>query len=96
MTRKNAGATSRQVSTLAPRVRRKKSPPAKKEVTLDTQLEKRLHAAVCHYGNNYELGKLAGVPADVLSRFTRKERNLRLDTAGRLAKVLGLTLTDEA
>jgi hypothetical protein len=69
---------------------------AKKEVTLDTQLEKRLHAAVCHYGNNYELGKLAGVPADVLSRFTRKERNLRLDTAGRLAKVLGLTLTDEA
>jgi hypothetical protein len=96
MTRKNAGATSGQVSLPAPRVRRKKSLPAKKAVTLDTQLEKRLHAAVCHYGNNYELGKLAGVPADVLSRFARKERNIRLDTAGRLAKVLGLTLTDEA
>lgn len=96
MTRKSVRATSGQVSASAPRVRAKKSRVAKKEVTLDTQLEKRLHAAVCHYGNNYELGKLAGVPADVLSRFTRKERNLRLDTAGRLAKVLGLTLTDEA
>jgi len=95
MTRSTTRSTSGQVSPPAPRVRRTKSRPAKKEVTLDTQLEKRLHAAVCHYGNNYELGKLAGVPADVLSRFTRKERNLRLDTAGRLAKVLGLTLTDE-
>jgi hypothetical protein len=96
MARSSPRSTSGQVSPPAPRVRRTKSRPAKKEVTLDTQLEKRLHAAVCHYGNNYELGKLAGVPADVLSRFTRKERNLRLDTAGRLAKVLGLTLTDEA
>jgi hypothetical protein len=96
MTRKNARSTSGQVSASAPRVRRTKSRSATKEVTLDTQLEKRLHAAVCHYGNNYELGKLAGVLADVLSRFTRKERNLRLDTAGRLAKVLGLTLTEEA
>lgn len=96
MTRKAPRITSGQVSSSAPRVRRKKSQPSKKEVTLDTQLEKRLHAAVCHYGNNYELGKLSGVPADVLSRFTRKERNLRLDTAGRLARVLGLALTDEA
>lgn len=95
MTRKNARSTSGQVSQPAPRVRRKKSQPAKKEVTLDTQLEKRLHAAVCHYGNHYELGKVAGVPADVLSRFARKERNLRLDTAGRLAHAMGLTLTDE-
>lgn len=96
MTRSSPRSDSGQVSSPAPRVRRKKSRPAHKEVTLDTQLEKRLHAAVCHYGNNYELGKMAGVPADVLSRFSRKERNLRLDTAGRLAKVLGLTLTDEA
>jgi hypothetical protein len=96
MTRKNARSTSGQVPTSAPRLRAKKSRSAKKEVTLDTQLEKRLHAAVCHYGNNYELGKTAGVPADVLSRFARKERNLRLDTAGRLARVLGLALTEEA
>lgn len=96
MARSSTRSTSGQVSASAPRVRRKKSQPAKKEVTLDTQLEKRLHAAVCHYANNYELGRMAGVPADVLSRFARKERNLRLDTAGRLARVLGLTLTDEA
>lgn len=96
MTRSTTRSTSGQVSAPAPRVRRKKSLPAKKEVTLDTQLEKRLHAAVCHYANHYELGKLAGVSADVLSRFARKERNLRLDTAGRLARVLELTLTDEA
>ena len=95
MARTSTRSTSGQVSAPPPRVRRKKSQPAKKEVTLDTQLEKRLHAAVCHYGNNYELGKLAGVPADVLSRFTRKERNLRLDTAGRLAKILRLALTEE-
>lgn len=92
MTRKNARSTSGQVSASAPRVRRKKP----QLVKLDTQLEKRLHAAVCHYGNNYELGKVAGVPADVLSRFARRERNLRLDTAGRLAHAMGLTLTDEA
>jgi plasmid maintenance system antidote protein VapI len=61
-----------------------------------TQLEFALHFAVVNYGNNYALGKLAGVSADVLSRFSRKERNIRLDTAGRLAKVLGLTLTGEA
>lgn len=96
MTRRTTRSPSGQVSPSAPRVRRKKSQPAKKEVTLDTQLEKRLHAAVCHYGNNYELGKMAGVPADVLSRFARRERNLRLDTAGRLAHVLGLALTDDA
>jgi hypothetical protein len=94
MPRTNANAGSGHVSTPAPRVRRKKTQP-KKTVTLDTQIEKRLHAAVCHYGNNYELGRMAGVPADVLSRFARKERNLRLDTAGRLAKVLGLALTEE-
>lgn len=96
MPRKTAKPGSRQVSQPAPRVRAKKSRSKKKEVTLETQLERQLHEAVVRYGNHYELGKTAGVPADVLSRFARKERNLRLDTAGRLAVVLGLTLTDEA
>ena len=107
MATKQARSTSRQVSASAPRVRRKKSSGRwtggarpleldKELAGLHTQLEKRLHAAVCEYGNNYELGKMAGVPADVLSRFTRKLRNLRLDTAGRLAKALGLTLTEES
>jgi transcriptional regulator with XRE-family HTH domain len=61
---------------------------------MHTQLEKRLHAAVCNYGNNYELASMAGVTADMLSRFARRERNLRLDSAGKLAKVLGLNLTE--
>ncbi len=80
---------SGHVSASAGRVRGHKS------LQLNTQLEKRLHAAVCHYGNNYELARAAGVTADMLSRFSRKERNLRLDSAGKLAKVLGLSLTDE-
>ena len=93
MTRSSTRITSGQVSKPAPRVRAKKSTPAKKKVSLETQLEKQLHFAVCDYGNNYELGKRAGVPADVISRFVRKERNLRLDTAGRLAKILRMALT---
>ena len=93
MTAKSAQSTSRQVSPSAPRVRRKKSALPK---VPKTQLEATLHAAVVKYGNGYELGKLAGVSADMLSRFARRERSLTLDTAGRLAKALGLTLTEEA
>lgn len=95
MARSSPRSTSGQVSKPAPRVRAKKSQPAKKKKTiaLETQLEKLLHEAVVRYGNHYELGAHAGVSADVLSRFARKERNLRLDTAGRLAQVLGLWLT---
>lgn len=101
MTRKPPRSTSGQVSAPAPRVRRTKATAAKKRkkaIALDTQLEKLLHEAVVRYGNHYELGAHAGVSADVLSRFARKERNLRLDTAGRVAHALGLglTLTDEA
>lgn len=80
---------SSHVSTSGGRVRGHKSLP------LNTQLEKRLHAAVCRYGNNYELAAAAGLSADMLSRFARRERNLRLDSAGKLAQALGLTLTDE-
>jgi len=79
---------SRRVSTSAPRGQERKLP-------FSTQLEKRLHAAVCAYGNNWELASIAGVTPDMLSRFARKERSLRLDSAGKLAKALGLTLTEE-
>lgn len=74
----------------------RKTATTKPTLPLHTQLEKRLHAAVCSYGNNYELASMAGVTADMLSRFARRERNLRLDTAGKLAKVLGLNLTEQA
>lgn len=73
---------------------RKTAPNTKASLPMHTQLEKRLHAAVCNYGNNYELASMAGVTADMLSRFARRERNLRLDSAGKLAKVLGLNLTE--
>lgn len=95
MSRKPSRPASSQLSASAPRVRKKKSKPRSDGVQLNTQLEKRLHAAVCSYGNNYELGKAAGVSADVLSRFTRRERNLRLDSAGKLAQALGLLLTEQ-
>lgn len=94
MPRKPSRPASRQVSPSAPRVRKKNPRTNGDGVQLNTQLEKRLHAAVCNYGNNYELGKAAGVSADVLSRFTRRERNLRLDSAGKLAQALGLTLKE--
>lgn len=96
MARKSAQSSSGQVSQPAPRVRRAKPKPSKakkKVIQFDTQLEQLLHEAVVRYGNHYELGAQAGVSADVLSRFARKERNLRLDTAGRLAHALGLWLT---
>lgn len=89
MTPAKSRSGSSHVSSSGGRVRGHKALP------LNTQLEKRLHAAVCHYGNNYELASVAGVTADMLSRFVRRERNLRLDSAGKLAKALGLTLTDE-
>jgi hypothetical protein len=85
MPRPKPRKTSGTVSTSAGRVR---------AAEYATQLEKRLHAAVCQYGNNYELAHMAGVAPDMLSRFVRKERSLRLDSAGKLAKVLGLTLTE--
>lgn len=46
------------------------------------------------HGNNYELAQQAGVTADMLSRFVREERTLRLDTASKLADVLGLVLAE--
>jgi plasmid maintenance system antidote protein VapI len=46
------------------------------------------------HGNNYELAQLVGISPTILSRFARQERNLRLDTASKLADVLGLVLTE--
>jgi hypothetical protein len=57
-----------------------------------TPMEKTLRDAVKVYGSNRRLAAEAGIGADQLSRFLRNERTLRLDTAGKLAGVLGLTL----
>ncbi len=64
---------------------RKQSKPA-----FETQMEQTLLAAVVKYGNNYQLAKLAGTSADIVSRFARKERTLRFDTAAQIADALGL------
>lgn len=58
----------------------------------ETHLEKVLLSAVSKFGNNYQLAKLAGTTPDVISRFSRRERTLRADTAGRLSAALGLKL----
>lgn len=87
MTRKPAKPSSKPVSTSAPRWRSKKPAPG-------SQLERRLRDAVKAHGNNSELASQAGITADMLSRFTREERTLRLDTASKLAAALGLVLSE--
>jgi transcriptional regulator with XRE-family HTH domain len=70
---------------------KKKKRPARVE-TQPTPMEKTLRDAVKGYGSNRRLAAEAGIGADQLSRFLRNERTLRLDTAGKLAGVLGLAL----
>lgn len=41
---------------------------------------------------HYRIAKDAGVTPDVIDRFVRGERDLRLETAGKIAAVLGMTL----
>ena len=56
-------------------------------------LADQLRAAICESGlTHYRLAELSGVAAAVLSRFASGERDIRLETAGRIADVLGLEL----
>lgn len=41
---------------------------------------------------HYRIAKDAGVTPDVIDRFVRGERDLRLETAGKIAAVLGMAL----
>ena len=43
--------------------------------------------------SNYALARESGVSESMLSRFVRCERTLTLQTASKLAKVLGFTIT---
>ena len=79
--------TKASVSSSAPRSTRSRKPS---KPAFETQMEQTLLAAVVKYGNNYQLAKLAGTSADIVSRFARKDRTLRLDTASRIADALGL------
>jgi transcriptional regulator with XRE-family HTH domain len=87
MAPKSAKPRSKPVSSSASRVRAKKS-------AAPSQLERKLREAVKAHGNNSELASQAGLTADMLSRFTREERTLRLPSAGKLAAALGLVLVE--
>ena len=67
-------------------------PKPKEKKAFATHAEQTLLAAVVKFGNNYQLAKLAGITPDILSRFARQERTLRLDKAGKVAAALGLKL----
>lgn len=45
--------------------------------------------------SHYELAKRSGVSRAVIARFVAGERDIRLDTAERLAEALRLTLAEE-
>ena len=81
--------TKASVSSSIPRSTRSRKPS---KPAFETQMEQTLLAAVVKYGNNYQLAKLASITPDILSRFARQERTLRLDKAGKVAAALGLKL----
>ncbi len=61
--------------------------------TMDTKIEKTLKAAIVESGLSvYRLAKDAGVNQHSIAWFLDGSRTLRLDTAGKLAKRLGLEL----
>ncbi len=43
--------------------------------------------------SRYEIARRAGVSQAIISRFVNGERGIKLETAGKLASVLGLSLT---
>ncbi|HXY35034.1 MAG TPA: hypothetical protein VEI07_12460 [Planctomycetaceae bacterium] len=52
-----------------------------------------LRAAIAGSGmTHYRVGKLAGIRPDILDRFASRERDMRLETAAKVARVLGLEL----
>ena len=56
-------------------------------------IEEALRQAILADGRSrYELAKLSGVSQAQLSVFVHRKRTINMDTAGKLAKVLGLKL----
>lgn len=61
--------------------------------TAKTDLSAALKQAIEKSGyTNYALSQLSGVSQGVLSRFTSGERDITLDTAGKIAAALGAEL----
>lgn len=66
----------------------------KKTKTLDQTLSETLKQAIVSSElSRYRIAKESGVGAGILSRFVNGERELKLDTADKICKVLGLSLT---
>lgn len=66
----------------------------KKTTTLDQTLPETLRQAIVSSElSQYRIAKESGVSAGVLSRFVNGERDLKLDTADKICKVLGFSLT---
>ena len=82
--------TKAPLSSSAPSLQHKAKAKKKGKPAFATHAEQTLLAAVLKYGNNYQLAQLAGTTPDILSRFARQERTLRLDTAGQVAAALGI------
>ena len=82
--------TKAPLSSSAPSLQHKSKASKAKKKAFATLAEQTLLAAVVKYGNNYQLAKLAGITPDILSRFARQERTLRLDKAGQVAAALGI------
>lgn len=67
------------------------------ELTAVAQINEQLRKAIEKSGESfYALAKRSGVNAVVISRFASKERDLRLETAAKIAAALGLTLVPGA
>lgn len=59
----------------------------------EPQLVAKLRAAIVDSGlTHYRIAKDAGITADIVSRFVSGERQLKIESAGRIAEVLGLEL----
>ena len=60
---------------------------------MTTDIATALRRAIVASGkSHYALAKASGVASEVIDRFVRGERDIRLQTAGRLARPLGLEL----
>ena len=60
-----------------------------------SELAKSLRKAIFESGmTHYSLGKVSGVDTAVIDRFVSGERDIRLETAGRIAESLGYSLVE--
>ena len=63
----------------------------------DAPLTRQLQAAIAATDESlYAIAQASGIAAPVLQRFVNGERGITLDTAGKLAAYLGLTLLPES